>query len=138
MSKDLLDPWKRIFRFVMLGNTGRKKLNFLHWNVCIFSFFQIILFSTTYRVYENWPLHLHQICLNTLWGVIDLPWTSAKLDITSKILKVYFFTGKVTFFRKVVFPTFTQLLQKRFFKLHNSCLNLFWANGNASWCRHTR
>ena len=105
-------------RFVILGNTRRKKLNFLHWNVCFFSFFQIILFSTTYRVFENWPLHLHQICLNTLWGVINLPWTSAKLDVTSKILKVFFFTGKVTFFRKFVFPSFTQLLQKGFFKLH--------------------
>ena len=101
-------------------------------------FFQNTSFSTTYHVFENWPFHLHQICLNTLWSVIKLLWTSAKLGITGKNVKLFYFTGKVTFFRKLLFSTFTELSQKRSCNLHNNCLNLLWVNGIASWCGHTQ
>ena len=82
---------KRFLRFVKLGSTRRKKLTFFFIGMFAFlSFFQNILFSTTYHFFENWPFYLHQICLNTLWSVIKLLWTSAKLGITREKIKVSF------------------------------------------------
>ena len=102
-------------------------------------YFQNILFSTAYQVFEKWPFHLHQICLNTLWTVIKLLWTSAKVGITRKIVKVFFCHWKSTFsFWKFLFSTFTQLFQNWSRNLHNTCLNFFWANRIASWCRDTQ
>ena len=51
-----------------------------------------------------------------------------------KNVKVFFFTWKVSFFRKFLFSTFTQLVQNWSCNLHNNCSNHFWANGIASWC----
>ena len=116
-----------------------KKVKFIFNGMfAFFPFFQNILFSTTYQVFENWPFYLHQTCLNTMWSVIKLFWTCALFGITRKKLKVFVFTGKVTFFRKLVFLTLIQLLQKWYRNLHNNCLKFFWTNGNASWCRHTQ
>ena len=77
-----------------------KKLTFFHWNVWPFVFFfQNISLSTTYQVFENWPIYLHQNCLNTLWSLIKMLWTSAKLGITRKNVKEFFFhwKGKIFF-----------------------------------------
>ena len=105
--------WTRIksfLRFVTLGKTRRKKLIFFSLECLPFClFFQNFSFSTNN---QNWPFYLHQICLNTLWSVIKLSRTSAKLGITRKIVKVFFFTGKVTFFRKFLFSTRTYVIPK--------------------------
>ena len=94
-SKCQMTSWtliKCFLRFVILSNTRWKKLNFFSLECLpfflIFFFFQNILFSTTYQVFENWPFYLHQFCLNTLWSVIKLLWTSAKLGITREKIKV--------------------------------------------------
>ena len=81
-------PSKMFFRFVILGNTRRKKAIFSHLNVCFF--------PSKNSVFDNlsglWELtfYLHQICLITLLSVIKMLWTSAKLGITRKKLKVFF------------------------------------------------
>ena len=65
--------------------------------------FQNISFSTTYQVFENWPTYLHQICLNALWSVIKLLWTSTKLGITRKFVKLFFFHLKGNIFENFCF-----------------------------------
>ena len=96
--------WTRIkcfLRFVILGNTRRKKLTFFSLECLLFVFFfQNTSFSTTYQVFENWPFYLHQICLNTSWSVIKLLWTSAKLGLTRKNVKLFFFHWKGNIFSK--------------------------------------
>ena len=87
-SKPQKTSWTHIncsLRFFILGNTRRTKLFLFIGKFAFLSFF-----STFYQVFENWPFYLHQFCFNTLWSVIKLLWTSAKLGITRKIVRVFF------------------------------------------------
>ena len=96
---------KSFLMFVLLGNTRRKKLKFFSKECLLFFyFFQKNLFSTTYQVIEKWPFYLHQTCLNILWSVIKLLWTSAKLSITRKKGKgVVFSMERELFFKNLCF-----------------------------------
>ena len=76
---------KCFLRFFILCNTRRTKLFFF---IGMFAF--LSFFSTFYQVFENWHFYMHQFCFNTLWSVIKLLWTSAKLGITRKTVKVFF------------------------------------------------
>ena len=133
--------WNLIKNFLtigILGNTRRKKLKFFSLE-CL----QIFLFSKS-SVFNNlsglWEL---TFLLATIWLEFFVERDKTVMDVCKT--RYYekkcindFFTGKVTLFRKFLFPTFTQLLQKWSCNLQKNCLNIFCASGIASWCRDTQ
>ena len=127
-------------RFVILGNTRTKKSKlFFHWNVCLFVFFfsKYFVFNNLSGLWELTfllPPNLLEYFVERDKFVMDV----CKTRYYERKCQSYFFTGKVTFFRKLLFSTFTQLLQKWSCNLHINCLNLLWVNGTASWCRDTQ
>ena len=70
--------------------------------------------------------------------MIKLLWTSAKLGITRKNVKFFFFTGKVTFFEKICFQLSLSWCRNDLVTCTIFVWLFFWANGIASWCRDTQ
>ena len=137
MSKDLVDPYKIFFWGLSYSVIQEPiKANFFLLECLPFCHF-----FSKYFVFNNlsglWALTflLAPILLEYFVERDKLVTDVCKTRYYEKNCISVFFTGKVTFFRKFLFSTFTQLLQKWSCNLHNTCLNLFWTNGIASWCR---
>ena len=121
----LRGPLNNFFWGLSFSVKQEEESYFFHWNVCLFVFF------SKHPVFDNLPglwelTFLVAPILLEYFVACDISVMDVcKTRYYEKNIKVFFFTGRVTFFRKFLFPTITQLLQKWSCNLQNSCLNIF-------------